>query len=181
MDRPQSTICNLQSAICNLQSAMSETLRIVDQLEREHAGDPWHGTPLRDILDGIDAAQAARKPLADGHSIWELVLHVTGWKREVAKRVGGAPAGLPVEGDWPAVGNPTEERWQAALRDLEDAHRGLLAAIQALPEAKLFEPTNDPRNRPLGAGVSHYVLLHGIVQHDVYHSGQIALLKKHSR
>jgi hypothetical protein len=52
--------------------------------------------------------------------------------------------------------------------------------VAALPEEKLFEATNDPRDRPLGAGVSYYVLLHGIVQHDVYHAGQIAILKKHT-
>jgi uncharacterized damage-inducible protein DinB len=157
---------------------LTEVSRILDQLEREHSGDPWHGSPLRDILDGVDAAQASRRSVPGGHSIWELVLHIAGWKREVAKRVGGAPAGLPEEGDWPEIGEPTEARWQAALQRLEDAQRGLIAAIDNLPEDKLFEPTNDPRNRPLGAGVSYYVLLHGVVQHDVYHAGQIALLKK---
>jgi uncharacterized damage-inducible protein DinB len=157
---------------------LTEVSRILDQLEREHSGDPWHGSPLRDILDGVDAAQASRKPVPGGHSIWELVLHITGWKREVAKRVGGAPAALPEEGDWPEIGEPTEARWQAALQRLEEAHRGLIAAIDNLPEDKLFEPTNDPRNRPLGAGVSYYVLLHGVVQHDVYHAGQMALLTK---
>ena len=50
--------------------------------------------------------------------------------------------------------------------------------MQKLPESRLFEPTNDPRDRPLGTGVSYYVLLHGAVQHDVYHAGQIALLTK---
>jgi uncharacterized damage-inducible protein DinB len=159
---------------------MSEIHRILDQLEREHEGDPWHGSPLRDILQGIDAETAARKPLPGAHSIWELVLHMTGWKNEVRKRLGGAPAGEPAEGDWPDVGEPTDRRWRAALEALEAAHRDLIAAVRLLPEPKLFEPTNDPRDRPLGAGVTHYVLLHGIVQHDVYHSGQIALLKKAS-
>jgi hypothetical protein len=106
---------------------------------------------------------------------------MTGWKREVTKRVAGAPASEPEDGDWPEIGEPSEERWQSALTRLEEAHRGLITAIEALPEARLFEPTNDPRNRPLGAGVSYYVLLHGIVQHDVYHAGQIALLKKAER
>ncbi len=156
----------------------SEVARIIDQLDREHSGDPWHGSPLLQILEGIDAAAAARKPIADGHSIWELVLHVTGWKREVARRAGGAPAGEPPAGDWPAVGEATEARWRAALADLDAAHRELVAAVRSLTEARLLEPTNDPRNRPLGTGVSHYVLLHGAVQHDAYHAGQIAILKK---
>jgi uncharacterized damage-inducible protein DinB len=157
---------------------MSEIHRIIDQLEREHEGDPWHGSPLSDILQGIDAVTAARRPLPGAHSIWELVLHMTGWKNEVRKRLGGAPAGEPAEGDWPDVGEPTDTRWRAALEALEAAHRNLIAAVRLLPEPKLFDPTNDPRDRPLGVGVTHYVLLHGIVQHDVYHSGQIALLKK---
>jgi uncharacterized damage-inducible protein DinB len=156
---------------------MSEVARILDELEREHAGDPWHGSPLRSILDGIEAAQAARRPVPGAHSIWELVLHVTGWKREVARRAAGGAASEPEAGDWPAVGDATEARWKKALADLEAAHRDLIAAIAALPEHKLFEATRDPRDKPLGAGVSYYVLLHGIVQHDVYHAGQIALLK----
>ena len=157
---------------------MSEIDRILDQLEREHTGDPWHGSPLHQILNDIDARQAARTPIPGGHSIWEIVLHMTGWKKEVAQRVTGAPAGEPAEGDWPAIGDPTEARWRAALDGLEAAHRQLIGSIKSLPEVRLFEPTNDPRNRPLGTGVSHYVLLHGIVQHDVYHAGQIAVLKK---
>ena len=156
---------------------MSEIARIIDQLEREHEGDPWHGTPLLTLLEGITADQAARKPIAAGHSIWEIVLHMTGWKIEVARRVDGAPAGEPPDGDWPDVGEPTPARWTAAVQRLTEAQRTLLDAIRRLPEARFFEPTNDPRIRPLGTGVSYYVLLHGIVQHDVYHSGQIAALK----
>jgi uncharacterized damage-inducible protein DinB len=152
---------------------------ILDELQREHEGDPWHGSPLRVILEGIDAAQAARKPIAEAHSIWELVLHMTGWKTEVAQRVTGKTASEPAAGDWPAIGEPTEARWRQALDGLERAHRNLVTAIESLPEAKLLEPTKDERDRPLGTGVSYYVLLHGIVQHDVYHAGQIALLKKH--
>ena len=156
----------------------SEIERIVDQLHREHEGDPWHGSPLRAILHGITHAHAAARPIPAGHSIWELVLHITAWKGEVRRRLSGAPAGEPQEGDWPAVGDPTLERWRAALERLETVHRELLNGIRALPEQQLFEPSNDSRDRETGAGVSYYVLLHGIVQHDVYHSGQIALLKK---
>ena len=55
---------------------MNEIERIVDQLEREHAGDPWHGSPLRQVLADISHTQASAKPIADAHSIWELVLHI---------------------------------------------------------------------------------------------------------
>jgi uncharacterized damage-inducible protein DinB len=152
---------------------VSEILNIVDQLEREFHGDPWHGSPLVSILDGITATQAAAHPVEGAHSIWEIVLHITGWKSEVRNRVGGAPAGEPEGGDWPAVGSATDERWRQALEALERAHEALIERVRALPEETLHEPTRDPRNAPLGTGVSRYVL-----QHDVYHSGQIALLKK---
>jgi hypothetical protein len=94
---------------------------------------------------------------------------------------GGAPAprrrsGIGARGGRLAAGHG--HQWQRALSGLERAHRDLVAAVRNLPESRLFEPTNDPRSRPLGAGVSYYVLLHGIVQHDVYHAGQIAILKK---
>ena len=157
---------------------MTEITRIVDQLEREHNGDPWHGSPLQAILEGIDATRAAARPIPGAHSIWELVLHMIGWKNETARRLAGAVACMPVEGDWPDVGEPTETRWQETLSRLNSAHTALIAAVKTLPETKLYEPTLDTRSEPLGTGVSYYVLLHGIVQHDVYHAGQISLLKK---
>jgi uncharacterized damage-inducible protein DinB len=157
---------------------MSEISRIIDQLSREFDGDPWHGPPLMQILEGIDAARASARPLRAAHSIWELVLHATAWKHEVRRRLSGAPAGMPREGDWPDVGEPSPERWKDACDRLHAAHGELLAAVERLPEARLLAPTNDPRDPESGAGVSYYVLLHGAVQHDVYHSGQIALLKK---
>jgi uncharacterized damage-inducible protein DinB len=157
---------------------MNQIARIVDQLEREHAGDPWHGAPLSAILDGITWQQAAARPHPGAHSIWELVLHMTGWKNEVRRRLSGAPAGLPADGDWPAVGEASAERWQQARESLEQAHHLLVSAVKQFPEAKLDTPTNDPRNAELGTGVTYYELLLGIIQHDVYHAGQIALLKK---
>jgi len=158
----------------------TEIDRILDELSREFEGDPWHGSPTRDILRDVTAAQAAARPLPAAHSIWELVLHMIAWKNEVTRRLSGHPASEPLEGDWPPVGETTPERWTAALEDLGRSHRTLLAAVRELSEARLLEPTKDPRDRATGAGVSHYVLLHGIVQHDVYHSGQIAMLKKGS-
>lgn len=157
---------------------MTEIDRIVDELEREHGGDPWHGNPLREILHGIDPGQAALRPLPKAHTIWETVLHIISWKNEVRRRVGGAPSGTPAEGDWPAPPLPTAEHWQETLDALEASHKALVAAVAGLTEAALFEPTSDPRERATGLGVSYYVLLHGIAQHDVYHAGQIALLKK---
>ena len=157
---------------------MNEISRIVDQLEREHSGDAWHGSPLSSILAGVSHTQAAARPIPAAHSIWELVLHIAAWKNEARRRLSGAPAGDPLEGDWPAVKETSQAKWEEAREHLEDAHRLLVSAIKGFPEAKLFTPTNDPRHDDTTVAASYYELLHGIAQHDCYHAGQIALLKK---
>ena len=157
---------------------MSEASRLIDQFKRAHDGDPWHGSPVKAILEGVTAEQAARKPADGAHSIWELVLHLTGWRNEVARRAKGEPAAEPVAGDWPAIGDPTPARWTAALAALGESHANLVRVVRGMSDDHLLKPTNDPRNQPLGTGVSYYELLHGVVQHDAYHAGQIAILKK---
>ena len=157
---------------------MSEAARLVDQFQRAHDGDPWHGSPLKTILADVKAPQAARTPPNGAHSIWELVLHITAWRNETTRRATGAPAGEPAEGDYPPVGDPTAARWTAALAALDASHARLVDAVRGMSDADLLKPTNDPRNRPLGTGVTYYELFHGIVQHDAYHAGQIAILKR---
>jgi uncharacterized damage-inducible protein DinB len=156
----------------------SESIRLVDQFKRAHDGDPWHGSPVKAILEGVTHEQAAKRPPNGAHSIWEIVLHMTGWRNEVARRATGQPAGEPAGGDYPPVGDATAERWTAALEALDASHAKLAAAVNAMSDAELLKPTNDPRNRPLGTGVSYYETFHGIVQHDAYHAGQIAILKR---
>ena len=157
---------------------MSEIDRLVDELQRDHDGDPWHGSSITRILHGLTSPQAALRPVSHVHSVWEIVLHMAAWKHEVKRRISGAPAGLPEEGDWPPVGDPTPERWAEALRRLDAAQASVIAAVRGLSEAELLAPTKDPRERETGAGVSYYVLVHGLAQHDAYHGGQLALLIK---
>jgi len=157
---------------------MSETHRIADELSRGHNGDPWHGSSVMTLLRDVTAPQAASRSVPHVHTVWQLVLHMTAWKHEVRRRLAGEPAGEPREGDWPEVGPTTPERWREAVERLDEAHAALIAAVRELPESRLFEPTNDARNPETGAGVSNYVLLHGLAQHDAYHAGQIALLVK---
>ena len=157
---------------------MAEAEWLVDQLKRAHDGDPWHGSPVKEILKGVTAKEAAAAPPRGAHSIWAIVLHMTGWRNEVADRAAGKPAGEPVTGDWPEAGDPTPVRWTQALAALDAAHIRLVQAVAAMSDDRLLTPTNDSRSRPLGTGVTCYVLLHGIVQHDAYHAGQIAILKK---
>jgi hypothetical protein len=75
-----------------------ETERIKEQLTRAYEGGAWCGTSLREALAGVGAEQAARRPVACAHSIWELVLHAAGWKDVVGRRLGGEPAQAPDAG-----------------------------------------------------------------------------------
>ncbi len=157
---------------------MKEAERLIDLFERTHGGDAWHGPSVRAALEGVDAAAAAAHPVAGAHSIWEIVLHVTGWRGEVVRRLDGHEASEPSAGDWPAPPTPTDANWQAALEALEASHRAVVAAIRAHASKDLDQPVRDRRDPALGTGVSFGVTLHGLVHHDVYHAGQIALLKK---
>ena len=157
---------------------MTERERLVDQFEREIDGQPWHGPSLSNILEGISAEQAARKPSADAHSIWEILLHMTGWKREVARRAQGHPAAEPAQGDWPAIGEVAERRWSEAQEDHRRAQRELLDLVRGLDDARLGAKVSGDTAAFIGAGISVKATLYGLLQHDVYHAGQIALLKK---
>jgi uncharacterized damage-inducible protein DinB len=157
---------------------MTERERLLDQFEREIQGQPWHGPSLTTILDGVTAAQAAHKLSPDAHSIWEILLHMTGWKREVAKRARGNVAAEPSEGDWPAIGDATDARWREAQANHLRAQRELLDVLGALPDEKLTAKVPGDTAAFVGAGLSVLATSWGLVQHDVYHAGQIALLKK---
>ncbi|HEU0052368.1 MAG TPA: DinB family protein [Longimicrobium sp.] len=157
---------------------MTEIDRIADQLERAYDGDAWYGSPTLEVLRGVTPAQAAHRPIPEAHTVWEIVLHMTSWMREVARRVRDGVAREPVGGDWPPVPEPTEENWRYSIAALEEAFGELLAEVRAFPAERLDEVVGDARERPLGSGVSYYVLLHGIVQHNLAHTAQMALLRK---
>lgn len=157
---------------------MREVDRLADLVERVVEGDPWHGPSVVSLLHGVAARDAAAAPVAGAHSIRELVVHMTGWAREVSARLGGAPAGAPEAGDWPAVGHAGEAAWKAALVALVESHRALAAAIRAAADSALDTPVADHRDAAAGVGLSRYLTLHGLVHHTAYHAGQIALLKR---
>jgi uncharacterized damage-inducible protein DinB len=156
----------------------SESVRLIDELTRAIEGDAWHSDPIARILDGVTAAQATLRPVPAAHTIWEIVCHMSAWTNEAARRLAGHPAGEPTEGDWPAPSGSDEQSWRRDLSRLFEAHRRLMAALESYSDAQLLEPTNDPRDRETGTGVTRDVLLHGLSQHHAYHGGQIALLKK---
>ena len=150
---------------------MQEVANLVEQLKRAHEGNAWHGSALCEVLAGIGARDAARRPVPGGHTIWEIVLHIAAWNNLWARRLEGQPADEPEEGDWPPVEETTQEAWERTLAKVNGSHQRLLQAVTAMPDSRLQETV-------VGKDYSVGFMLFGILQHTVYHTGQIALLKK---
>lgn len=150
--------------------------RIADELRRAMHGEAWHGPSLRELLRCVTPEEAAARPVDGAHTIGELVLHLTAWTREAARRLRDGVAREPEDGDWPAV-EDGEEAWVAALQRLDAAHDELLAAVTAFPAERLGEVVPAAPGAA-SAEVSYSALLHGVAQHHAYHGGQITLLRR---
>jgi uncharacterized damage-inducible protein DinB len=150
---------------------MREVDRIVEQLQRAFDGDAWHGPTLLSILRDVNARQAATKPIAHAHSIWEIVLHLITWKNVVRRRLAGEAVEPTPEEDWPRIDKVNESAWKNTCAALKSAHQQLAQTVSLLRDEQL---------EGIAAGKSYtlYVMLHGVIQHDLYHAGQMALLKK---
>jgi uncharacterized damage-inducible protein DinB len=152
---------------------MSEIDRILDQLNRAFEGHAWHGPSIKESLNGVTAAQAHARPLANAHSIWELVHHIAVWEDVGRRRLEGDPAEVPISSteDWPPAEDVSEAAWEKSRAALERSHQALIDAISRVAESRLDEPILEGKS-------TVYVTLHGVIQHDLYHAGQIAILKK---
>jgi len=153
---------------------MSEAARIADQLRRAFDGEAWHGDSVFEILKGVTAAQAAARPIARAHTIWELVLHIAAWDGAVLRRFGGVAVTLSDVENFPPVTDASETAWRKALAYVWRSHEELVEVVSALPDSRLDEMVPGKE----GAHYTFYYMLHGVVQHELYHAGQIALLKK---
>jgi hypothetical protein len=134
----------------------------------------WHGPNLRGSLRGVTPQQAAWRPAPDRHNIWELAVHAAYWKYAAWRRLTGAKRGsFPLAGsNW--LARPVEataRAWAADLALLDDMHRTLREAIAALPARDLDSPSAQK-------GVTRRALATGVAAHDLYHAGQIQLLKR---
>ena len=152
-------------------SSSSEAALIADQLRRAFYGEAWHGPALIELLADVDAAAAAAKPLPNAHSIWELVLHVAVWDNAAMVRLDGKkfqPTGVD---NFPRVSKATEAAWRKAVAATKRTHDKLVKVVAGLPESRL-------RDRVPGKRYDFCHMFHGVVQHELYHAGQIAILKK---
>ncbi|HWY22298.1 MAG TPA: DinB family protein [Candidatus Acidoferrum sp.] len=149
----------------------SEPALIAEQLRRAFEGDAWHGPAVLELLDDVDAATAAAKPVPDVHSIWELVLHIAVWDAAACCRLAGEKWQPEGTANFPIVPKPSEAAWRKAVAQAKHTHEVLVKTVAALPESRL-------RDRVPGKKYDFYFMLHGVAQHELYHAGQIAILKK---
>ena len=149
----------------------SEASGIADQLRRAFYGSAWHGPAVLELLAGMDAATAAARPVADAHSIWELLLHIEAWDGAGLKRLAGKKAQLKGKQNFPDVPEPTEKAWRESVAAAKRTHDELVKTVAGLSEKRL-------RDQVPGKRYDFYHMLHGIAQHELYHAGQIAILKK---
>ena len=148
---------------------MSDETLILALLDEGYSKKTWHGPNLRQSLKGVSAKQAAWRPAPGRHNIWELTLHAAYWKYAVRRRLdGGKRGGFVLKGSnffaRPTKGKAAEADWRADRAILEKEHRALVESIR-----KILGSPNAKKRRPM---------LYGIAFHDVYHAGQIRLLRR---
>lgn len=148
-----------------------QLLQIIDESFDKHA---WHGTNLRGSIRGLTVQQAAWRPSQGRHNIWEIVVHCAYWKYIVRRRILGEKKGsFPLSGsNWfKRPMEQTEKAWRADVHLLEEAHQSLCNAIAGLK-------SSDLKKKPFGSKWTNLQTISGIASHDLYHAGQIQLLKR---
>jgi uncharacterized damage-inducible protein DinB len=150
---------------------MAEKKRLLDLLDRAHRAKAWHGPALLETLAGVSPGMAAKRPVKGAHTIWELVEHVATWNEVVALRLEGGTPQVTPEANFPKMPRPTPAAWKKARRRLAASQRRFRNAVATFPENRLG------RVRPR-VKTTWYVLIHGQIQHQLYHAGQIALLRR---
>jgi uncharacterized damage-inducible protein DinB len=153
---------------------MSEIERITEQIASGYRDGAWPGVSVRDVLRSLSASEAAAHPVAGCHSAWEIALHISFWHDAVRRRLGGDPVDYQDDEDWPMPADPTPANWQAALDGMDTVHQALVDTV------RLLEPDTLERAVP-GKSFNVYFMLHGVPQHDLYHGGQVVLLRKARR
>jgi DinB superfamily len=152
-----------------MEVAMNTTQLVRSLLDEAYEKKTWHGPNLKQSLKGVSAAQAAWRPGAGRHNIWELTLHAAYWKYAVRRRLeGGKRGSFVLKGSnffaRPEKGKAGEAAWLADKRLLETEHRAMVEAI------------SKALRKPMRPKVLR--MLYGVAFHDIYHAGQIRLLRR---
>ncbi|MCH7689754.1 MAG: DinB family protein [candidate division Zixibacteria bacterium] len=150
---------------------MTETERILEQLKRSFYKEAWHGPAFLEILEEVTAEQASKRSIAEAHSIWEIVLHTKTWIEAVRIRCLGKEFNVSDEQDWPKVTVFSDEAWQQTIAYLKDEHKKLEDVIASMG-------SSDFDKNAAGSSMPNSSMLDSIIHHNIYHSAQIAILKK---
>ena len=155
-------------------TAPSDLRQLLFLIDTAYDHVSWHGPNLRGSLRGMTPPLAAWRPSVERHNIWELIVHAAYWKYVAWRRLTGAKRGsFPLAGSnfitRPA--SETKTALQADLDLLDEMHRTLRAAAAAVPAAELDRGSAQ-------RGITKRALLTGVAAHDLYHAGQIQLLKR---
>jgi len=151
---------------------MSEKRRTLELLDRAYKAKAWHGPALLETLEGVTPAMAAKRVVKGAHTIWELVDHVATWNTIVAARVAGQkPKQVDPSLNFPKTPRATPAAWKKSLARLAASQRRFRAAVAKFPEKDLGRIRAATKQ-------SWNVLIHGQIQHQLYHAGQIALLRR---
>jgi len=154
---------------------MSENARLADQIRRAFEGEAWHGDSVTELLAKVDAKTAAAHPIKGAHSIWELLLHVAAWDDAVLRRSQGTAVQLSDRENFPPVEDTSEAAWKKAVDAVKQKHDQLVKAVAAFPDSRLQDAVPGKEDKKY---YDHFYMFAGIVQHELYHAGQFALLKK---
>jgi hypothetical protein len=152
------------------EARVSLLLDVVDQAFDHRS---WHGANLKGSIRGLSARDASWRPARARHNIWEIVVHAAYWKYAVRRRLTGEKRGsFPLAGsNWFTRSGGDEAAWRGDVKLLNREHAALRSAIAAVPPEAL-------RRRAAGGTTTNIALIAGIAAHDLYHAGQIQLLKK---
>lgn len=151
----------------------ADVLQLLSALDQAYDRKSWHGTNLRGSIRRVTHEQAAWRPSRSRHNIWEIVVHAAYWKYAVWRRLTGERRGsFPYKGsDWFRRPDTQTAGWKADVEVLDRMHQQLCEAVRHLT-------SRDLEIVPAGRTTSNAFLITGAAAHDVYHAGQIQLLKK---
>ena len=151
---------------------MEETARISKLFADLYNGTPWLEVTLVGTLEAISAEKAAEKKVATRNSIWEITNHLIAWRRNVLERVKGNTITTPQDNYIRPVNDTSDHAWKTTLEELDHSQKEWTDFLKNFSDNSLenIHPVN---------GITHYEHIHGIIQHDAYHLGQIVLLAKH--
>lgn len=152
--------------------------KLIIELDKPVYGDPWFGSSLKNILEDVKSKNAFIKLNTATHSIAEIILHLTAWIEEVDSRLIGNAPKEPKRGDWITIDEQSDMSWEAINNNFLCAHKNLIETVKNFSFENFENLVGQERNTELGTGFNFREMLVGLMQHNIYHFGQIAFINK---